>query len=181
MSNNVNNPPALIAQETPAWCFAAAELMARNFYGLGTPTQYAIARASIMGLVGAQAPPTFAQWNQATMSDLLNDQDENNGANLLSERVQLVRNTYGAIDHTAINGRMRDNYTVNEFKADIDSNNIVVIGTAIHYYVVYGYDDAKDFTLRVRDPWPANVGGQAATIPYAQFLGWNGRVVIKFT
>ncbi|MGO8868040.1 MAG: hypothetical protein ACLQME_16225 [Alphaproteobacteria bacterium] len=182
MSNNVNNPPALVPQETAAWCFAAAELMARNFYNLATPTQYAIARASVMLLVEAQAPPTYAQWSQATEDDLVNNQDENGGANRQSQRVQLVRNAYGAIIPAAIHGQMTNDYTELQFKADIDDSDIVIIGNAIHYYVVYGYDDTdpKNFTLRVRDPWPRNVGGQRQTIPHSELATWNNRVVIHF-
>ena len=180
MPNTVANPPALIAQQTPAWCFAAAELMARTYYGLATPGQYDVARASVMLLVAAQAPPTYTQWNQATLNDLLSNQDENHGANLLSERVQLVRNSYGAINHDATAGQLSNDYTQSNFRADIDSNNIVIIGNAIHYYVVYGYDDRRDFMLQVRDAWPVGVGGQQTAIPYAQFAGWGYRVVINF-
>lgn len=180
MPKTVNHPPALIAQETAAWCFAAAELMARNYLGLATPTQYAIARASLLQLVAAQAPPVFAQWNDAVLNDLLNGQEENDGANYHSERVQLIRNSYGAVNHAAINGRLQGNYTPGNFRADIDSNRIVIIGSAIHYYVVYGYEDGDNFTLLVRDPWPANVGGQAQRVAYDSFVNWNGRTVISF-
>ncbi|GFZ93449.1 hypothetical protein [Dyella caseinilytica] len=180
MPKTVTNPPALIAQETPAWCFAAAELMARNYYGLGAPSQYAIARASLMQLVAAQAPPTFAQWNDAVFDDLLSGEQENGGANLNSEQVQLIRNSYGAVNHAAINGRLQNNYTPGNFRADIDSGNIVIIGSAIHYYVVYGYDDTNNFTLLVRDPWPAGVGGQRQRVAYDDFVNWAGRTAISF-
>lgn len=181
MPNTVPNPPALIAQRTPAWCFAAAELMARSYYGLDMPSQFDIARASVMLLVGAQAPPTFAQWSQATENDLLSGQNEEDGANLLSDRVQLVRNSYGAINHAAINGRLGNDYTAANFRTDIDNANIVIIGNAIHYYVVYGYDESADFALLVRDPWPTDVGGQQTTILYKTFAAWNNRVVISFS
>jgi Peptidase_C39 like family len=176
----VNNPPALIAQQTGAWCFAAAELMARNYYGLDTPSQYEIARASLMALVEAEDPIPFQQWNAAGLNDLLNNQEEDNGNNLNSERVQLVRNNYGAINHDAINGRLAADFAFEAFKVAINSNKIVIIGNAIHYFVVYGYDEQKAPKLLVRDPWPANVGGQQTEILYATFAAWNNRVVIHF-
>ena len=164
MPKTVTHPPALIAQETPCWCFAAAELMARNYRGLATPSQYAIARTNLLQLVAAQAPPTFAQWNDAVFADLLAGQEENDGANLNSARVQLIRNSWGSVNDGAIGGRVLGNYTPGNFRADIDSNNIVIIGSALHYYVVYGYEDGDNFNLLVRDPWPAGVGGQSQRV-----------------
>lgn len=179
----VNNPPGLIPQQTPAWCFAAAEQMARSYYGIQVPSQYDIARASVMTLVNAQAPPTFGQWNDATEYDLLNNEDENNGNNMDSARVQLVRNSYGAFNYAAVNGRMTNNYTIDNFKADIDNNHIVVIGTAIHYYVVYGYDATPpdNLILLVRDPWPAGRGGATQRVFWSEFNNWNNKVVIYFS
>ncbi|GLQ93155.1 papain-like cysteine protease family protein [Dyella acidisoli] len=181
MPNTVPNPPALIAQETPAWCFAAAELMARNYYGLTTPSQYEIARTSVIRLVDAGAKPTLEQWNSATTYDLLANQQENGGANLNSARVQLIRTNWGAIYPNDIGGHFEANYTQENFRADIDAGEIVIIGTAIHYYVVYGYEDnGNNFTLLVRDPWPAGVGGQLQRVRYDDFANWLGRTIISF-
>lgn len=181
MPNTVPNPPALIAQEAPAWCFVAAELMARNYYGLATPSQYAIARTNVIRMVDAEAQPTFGQWNDATEYDLLTDQQENGGANLNSARVQLVRGNWRAIYPNDIGGRFEANYTQGNFRADIDAGEIVIIGTAIHYYVVYGYEDTgNNFTLLIRDPWPASVGGQLQRVRYDNFVNWPGRTIISF-
>lgn len=46
----VNNPPALVAQETPSWCFAAVEQMVRAYRELAAATQYAIARRNTAAL-----------------------------------------------------------------------------------------------------------------------------------
>jgi hypothetical protein len=182
MSRNVNNPPVLVPQQTVAWCFAAAEVMARAYRNLPVRTQYQIARDFIMARVNAQDPVIFNQWNEAGEIDLLANEVENDGANLNSRCVQLIRSTYGAVNEGNLGGTLVNNYTVDNFRADIDANRIVIIGNHIHYYVVYGYNDTvgKDFTLLVRDSWPANVGGQLQTITHAVFSGWAHKAVIHF-
>ncbi|MBI9075790.1 MAG: hypothetical protein JEZ02_10295 [Desulfatibacillum sp.] len=190
MSKDVNNPPALVAQETGAWCFAAAEQMARAYFGLLPISQYEIAYNSLMGLVAAQAPPHFNQWNIASMADLLANITTNitptqvaqsgQPPNPLSQRVALVRATYGAFNNVPFNGSISNVCTPGNFRADIEANKIVVIGNAIHYYIVYGYDDRDGFVLKVRDPWPPGVGGQATTIDYDTFNAWASKVAIRF-
>lgn len=181
MPRNVANPPALVAQQTTAWCFAAAEQMVRGYRNTPTLTQYQIARQNVMALVEAKSSPTFDQWNSAVQYDLLNNQEEEGGENLGSRRVQLIRNHYGALNHDAVGGIMTGNYTPEQFISDIDDDKIVVIGNAIHYYVVYGYDGSpSDLRLNVLDPWPAGRGGQNQTLPYSTFSAWSDKIVIHF-
>ncbi|WP_158218305.1 hypothetical protein [Roseateles puraquae] len=54
----VNHPPALIAQETTSWCFAAAEQMVRRYFKLEDDTQWQIAERLCRGLPGARAVPS---------------------------------------------------------------------------------------------------------------------------
>ena len=180
MPTTVPRPPALIAQETPAWCFAAAELMARNYYGLATPTQYAIARASLVALVDAQDQVITALWSSAIDYDRDNHQDERDGANLDSAVVELIRNTYGTVNYDAINGYIARSYNPQDIRGDIDQGNILIIGNANHFFIVYGYDDTGDFTLLLRDPWPAGRGGAQQSIRHDDFMRWNFRLVIRF-
>ncbi|MCP3944659.1 MAG: hypothetical protein GY710_24720 [Desulfobacteraceae bacterium] len=190
MSQDVTQPPVLIFQETNSWCFAAAEQMARTYLGINIPTQYEIAYNSLMAQVNAAAPPYFAQWNNASAIDLLANiiaditpgqlAISGNLPNHASSRVNLVKNTYGAFNHTACGGTMSNVFSQANFRAEIEADRIVVIGNAIHYYVVYGYDDRNGFNLKVRDPWPTGVGGQLTIIPYTTFDGWAGKTVIRF-
>ena len=191
MSKDVNAPPALIAQQTPYWCFAAAEQMARAYYGLPVLTQYEIAYNSLMQLVGAVAPPHFVNWSNAALIDLMNGVDADvtpaqvavsgNPPNPHSERVRLVHGTMGAFNIAPFVGAtLGGQATQGNFRADIEANKIVVVGNHIHYYVMYGYDDINGFDLKVRDPMPVGVGGLAVTIPYTAFNGWLAKVVIRF-
>jgi hypothetical protein len=175
---NVNNPPALIAQETGAWCFAAAEQMVRAYYGLEARNQYQIARR--IAAARAELDPQFQEtWQLAQALDASMEQTENGGANLASQVVQLVRTQWGAFDHDATHGHFEANLTAEIVKREIDANRIFVLGAEIHYYVVYGYsDDGK--TMLVRDPWPAGTGGMRATVSLATFNGWNGHTAILF-
>lgn len=190
MSKDVNNPPILVAQETGAWCFAAAEQMARAFFHLPAMSQYDIAYNSLMIQVAAMAPPYFANWNNATMADLLaNITDDitpaqlaisGNPPNPLSQRVNMVQNTYGAFNPVPFPANVGNVATPGNFRADIEANKIVVIGSFIHYYVVFGYDDRAGFNLKARDPMPVGVGRANAVIPYDAFNAWGGKVVIRF-
>ncbi|ACL04562.1 hypothetical protein [Desulfatibacillum aliphaticivorans] len=191
MSRDVNVPPALVAQQTGAWCFAAAEQMARAYYGLPVLNQYEIAYNSLMQLVGAMAPPHLANWNNATLLDLMNGvvaditpaqlAVSGNPPNPNSQRVALVQNTMGAFNIAPFAGAsLGGQATQGNFRADIEANKIVVIGNFIHYYVVYGYNDINGFDLKVRDPMPTGVGGLSTAVPYANFNAWHAKVVIRF-
>jgi hypothetical protein len=181
MPNTVNNPPALIAQQASGWCYVAAELMARIYYGFPVDTQYNIARRSVIALANVPVPEIRTAWLNATAADYASGQDEQNGANLASARVDVVRTQWGAINYDAIGGYIVTDCSQQDFRDDIAQNKIVIIGNALHYYVVYGYDDSKDFTLLVRDPWPPGGGGQTTTIPYNTFVGWGtDRLIIRF-
>ncbi|MBE1161469.1 hypothetical protein [Dyella acidiphila] len=179
MPKTVNNPPALIPQQAPGWCFAAAEQMARNFYNRPARTQYDIARRIVIALVDIPDPDTYDDWLAATLYDEANGLEENNGANLQSARVQLVRSRWGAVNYNDIGGYIANNYGPQDFRDDIDRNKII-IGNANHFFVVYGYEDAGDFTLLLRDPWPENVGGRQQSVRYNTFTNWNDRQVIRF-
>ena len=192
MSRTVNNPPPLIAQETGAWCFAAAEQMARKYLGLNVPSQFKLAFDCLMVLVNAQIQPQIVNYFAACLSDAFNQVandstpaqviQSGNQPNPNSQVVGLIRNTWGFVNHNNINGTMFNTCTPQDFWNDIQANRIVIIGSANHYYVVYGYEDtvSAQFNLLVRDPWPMNVGGQHASIPYATFNAWSHKVVIRF-
>ncbi|HEV7309256.1 papain-like cysteine protease family protein [Ensifer sp.] len=175
----VAHPPALVPQETGAWCFAAAEVMVRSYRGLTAYTQYQIARRITFAL--AELDPEVQEHLEfAQAMDQSTGQQESGGANLSSEVVQLIRSQWNAFDNAATGGQFASaDLTAVQVKAEIDNNRIFVIGNAYHYYVVYGYeDDGK--TLLLRDPWPQGVGGMTARMSLANFLQIAGRVVIVF-
>ena len=182
MSKTVNNPPALIAQETPCWCFAAAEQMARAYYQLPALSQYAIARDSVVRLAAAMDPQIFEPWFLAVATDesapTPPSHDEQGGANVLnSSRVQVVRSKYGVINMQAIGAHIEPAYTQQDFRTDIDNQKIVIIGTTLHFLVVYGYDDTSGFDLLVRDP---STYAPRASIPYEDFIRFPARVILSF-
>lgn len=169
----VAQPPSLIAQETTAWCYAAAEQMVRRYYGLPDDSQWTIAERLCSGL--ASLDPEFQErWVLAMSSDESTGQQPESGKNQKSEIVRLVRGKYGALNVEGTGGRyvQLDATLVRE---QIDANRIFVIGNAIHYYVVYGYDDGGS-TMLVRDPWPAGTGGQKSSLTLKE-LGAQGNSV----
>ena len=61
------------------------------------------------------------------------------------------------------------------------NNRVFVIGTHIHYYLVYGYTvNGKDLDLHILDPWPAGQGGTRTRIGLREFLEMPARVAIIF-
>jgi len=52
--------------------------------------QYQIAQQNVMTLVEAEAAPTFAEWNNAVLEDLLNNQEEEDGERV-KENVEASR------------------------------------------------------------------------------------------
>ncbi len=174
----VANPPALVAQETPSWCFAAAEVMVRNYRKLPPLSQYEIARRITRSLA-ALDPAVQEQWDLAEALDASTEQPENGGANMLSQVVQLVRTQWNAFDTAATGGRFAQNLTSEQVRTEIDSDRIFVIGTTIHYYVVYGY--SKDGNvLDIHDPWPAGRGGLRTQITLEELRNLTANVVIFF-
>ncbi|KKZ84087.1 hypothetical protein B5K05_23495 [Rhizobium phaseoli] len=175
---SVTRPPALVAQETPSWCFAAAEVMVRNYRGLPTMSQYDIARRITWSLAELD-PAVQERWELAEALDASIGQHEDGGANLRSQIVQLVRTQWNAFDNMATGGRFVQSLTAKLVQTEIDNDRIFVVGTAIHYYVVYGYsDDGK--VLDVRDPWPAGQGGLRTRITLEEFLMLPAHVAIFF-
>ncbi len=174
----VQNPPALTAQETPAWCFAAAEVMVRRYYGLQEATQYAIARRSLEALASLD-PDVQEAWELAAVLDQSGQVDENNGRNMNSHIVQLVRTRWNAFDNAATGGRFITGLTTDMVRTEIDNNRIFVIGNAIHYYVVYGYSEDGE-VLHLRDPWPSGRGGERTRITLRELQSVRGSVVIFF-
>ncbi|WP_457588945.1 papain-like cysteine protease family protein [Ensifer canadensis] len=101
---SVSNSPTLIAQETPSWCFAAAEVMVRQYYGLPQMSQYEIARASTAAL--AQADLSLGEkWDLAQVLDSSADVTEDVGENHKSKIVELVRGQWNAFNHDATGGQ----------------------------------------------------------------------------
>ncbi len=180
MEEDVTHPPALVAQETGAWCFAAAEVMVRAYRNLPALSQYAIARRNTLSLA-ALDPSVQERWDLAQALDASVDppQQENGGANLASEVVQMVRTQWNAFDTATTGGRFIPNLTADLVRGEIDNDRIFVIGTAIHYYIVYGYSDDGN-TMKLRDPWPAGKGGLTTTMTLQHFLALDGHVAIFF-
>ena len=190
MSRDVTNPPDLVAQETGAWCFAAAEQMVRAYGNMEVPSQYSIAYASLMLLLGQGDPEVVNSWADAGETDLLLGVDEDitpaqleesgNAPNPDSERVAMVRRTHGIFNHWDLAGRFCYPCLPRDIQEDIGADKLVVIGTRIHYYVVYGYSDAGPFILRARDPFPPGRGAETRLIPWGDFNEWEYKVVIRF-
>ena len=147
----VANPPKLVLQETPNWCFAAAEAMIRAYYSLASLSQYAIARRA----TEARAPvdeQLELKWALAQSYDEANNQQENGGANLQSHIVQLVRAEWNVVDNEAIGGYNVPKLTPEQVLEEIANDRVFVVGNRYHYYVVYGCsEDGK--TLYARDPY----------------------------
>lgn len=147
----VKNPPKLVLQETPSWCFAAAEVMIRAYYNQASLSQYAIARSATEALAQAE-PNVQLQWVQALSYDQEHKVAENGGANLQSHIVQLVRSQWNSFNHDATGGHFVQNLTPEQVLTEIASDRIFVVGNLYHYYVVYGCsEDGK--TLYARDPY----------------------------
>jgi len=174
----VAHPPALVAQETPSWCFAAAEVMVRNYRTLPLMSQYAIARRITLSLA-ALDPAVQEQWDLAQALDASTGQHEDGGANMASQLVQLYRTQWNAFDTAATGGRFVQNLSPELVRGEIDNDRIFVVGTTIHYYVVYGYSDNGN-TMQVRDPWPAGKGGLRTEITLADFQALEAHVAIFF-
>ncbi|PZP08744.1 hypothetical protein QYR00_22855 [Agrobacterium tumefaciens] len=176
----VNNPPALIAQATAAWCFAAVEQMVRAYYGLGPATQYEIARRNTAALATVD-PQVQERWELAQVLDQSASINELGGANPNSNIVKLVSSQWNAFDHTTTGGHFVDGLTADIARREIDNNRVFVIGTHIHYYLVYGYTvNGKDLELHILDPWPAGQGGTRTRIGLREFLEMPARVAIIF-
>jgi len=176
---NVTNPPALAPQQTGAWCFAAAEVMVRAYYNLPTMTQYDIARAALWALSRVDAGEQD-QWDLAEALDQSLNQNENGGANMASQIVQLVRSHYGALNNTATNGHFFNGVlAAADVRGQIDADKIFVIGNPIHYYVVYGYENNGD-TMTLLDSWPANVGGLRTQMTLTEFGALSNKLAIFF-
>jgi len=175
----VANPPALVAQETGAWCFAAAEVMVRNYYNVAASTQYAIARRQALLLAESDSNLEY-RWVMAESSDMGAQRNEAGGTNLNSEIVQLVRAQRNVFNDGATGGRIiPGNLTPQLVRDEIDANRIFVIGTDIHYYVVYGYT-TNGMVMNVRDPWPPNQGGMKTEIRLNDFLRSSETLVSFF-
>ncbi|PSS64534.1 hypothetical protein C6558_13755 [Ensifer sp. NM-2] len=177
---SVSNSPTLIAQETPSWCFAAAEVMVRQYYGLQQMSQYEIARASTAAL--AEADLSLAEkWDLAQVLDSSADVTEDVGENHKSKIVELVRGQWNAFNHDATGGQFIAKPTWEDVRAEIDNDRVFVVGSTIHYYVVSGYsDDGKGRRLWVQDPWPAGRGGQKSFLLFDEFLDAEGKACIVF-
>ncbi|MFK3780329.1 hypothetical protein [Agrobacterium sp. NPDC089420] len=176
----VHNPPALIAQETPSWCFAAVEQMVRAYYGLGAATQYAIARRNTAALATVD-PQVQERWELAQVLDQSAEIDEQDGANPDSNIVKLVFSQWNAFDHATTGGRFVDALTADIVRREIDHDRVFVIGTHIHYYLVYGYtENGKDLELHVLDPWPAGQGGTRTRIGLQEFLRTPAHTAVVF-
>ncbi len=180
MEEDVANPPVLVAQETGAWCFAAAEVMVRAYRNLSAMSQYAIARRNTLSLA-ALDPNVQEEWALAQTLDasVTPPQREDDGANLASQAVQMVRTQWNAFDMVSTGGRFVENLTADLVRGEIDHDRIFVIGTAIHYYVVYGYSDNGN-TMKLLDPWPVGEGGLTGTKTLQSFLALDGHVTIFF-
>ncbi|SHJ10781.1 hypothetical protein SAMN02745216_01043 [Desulfatibacillum alkenivorans DSM 16219] len=190
MSRDVTGPPGLVAQETGAWCFAAAEQMVRAYLNMEVPSQYGIAYASLMLLISQGDPDLLLAWSTAAETDLLLEVDDDitpeqlevsgNPPNPDSERVAMVKRTYGIFNHWDLGGAISSSCLPRDFREDIGSDKLVVIGNRNHYYVVYGYTDAGPFILRARDPFPPGLGAGTRLIPWGDFNVWEYKVVIRF-
>ncbi|CDN95007.1 hypothetical protein [Agrobacterium tumefaciens] len=176
----VTNLPALIAQGTPSWCFAAVEEMVRAYYGLPAATQYAIARRNTAALANAD-PQVQERWELAQVLDQSTGVDEMGGANQNSDVVKLVSSQWNSFDHETTGGQFVADLTAEIVRREIDNNRVFVIGTNIHYYLVYGYtDNGKDLELHIHDPWPAGRGGTKTRIGLQEFLRTPAHTAIIF-
>lgn len=175
---DVKNPPLLVAQETQSWCFAAAEVMVRNCFGLPNLSQYVIARRITENLA-ALDPEVQEKWELALMMDQSLDLQEDGGTNSSSHLVQLVRSQWNAFDHTSTSGYFVPDLTAELVRKEIDNNRVFVIGNAIHYYVVYGYSENGN-VLHLRDPWPAGRGGSTTQMRLKELVSLKGSVTIFF-
>ncbi|MCZ7852630.1 MULTISPECIES: hypothetical protein [Agrobacterium] len=176
----VNNPPVLVPQDTPAWCFAAVEQMVRAYYGLPAATQYEIARRNTEALASVD-PQVQERWELAQVLDQSAGIDEQGGANANSNVVKLVSSQWNAFDHTTTGGHFVNGLTADTVRHEIDNNRVFVIGTEYHYYLVYGYTvNGKNLELHILDPWPAGRGGARTRIGLQEFLAMPARVAIAF-
>jgi hypothetical protein len=176
----VNNPPALVPQLTPAWCFAAVEQMVRAYYGLPAATQYVIARRNTAALATVD-PEVRERWELAEVLDQTGGINEQAGANRNSNIVQLVSSQWNAFDHETTGGHFVNGLTADIVRHEIDNNRVFVIGTEYHYYLVYGYTvNGKDLELHILDPWPAGRGGARTRLGLQEFLAMPARVAITF-
>ncbi len=176
----VTNPPALVAQDTPAWCFAAVEQMVRAFCGLPAATQYEIARRNTEALATVD-PQVQERWELAQTLDQSGGIVEQGGVNPHSNVVRLVSSQWNAFDHTTTNGHFVKGLTADIVRDEIDNNRVVVIGTEHHYYLVYGYTvNGGDLDLHILDPWPAGRGGARTRIGLREFLAMPACVAITF-
>ena len=173
----VNNPPVLVPQDTPAWCFAAVEQMVRAYYGLPAATQYEIARRNTEALASVD-PQVQERWELALVLDQSAGIDEQGGANANSNVVKLVSSQWNAFDHTTTGGHFVNGLTADTVRHEIDNNRVFVIGTEYHYYLVYGYTvNGKNLELHILDPWrqnphrPAGISGNAGPRRHRLRLG----------
>ena len=176
----VTNPPTLEVQETPSWCFAAAEQMILRYYGHAPLSQYAIARSCVAARAAAGDPEgnVANRWEVATGADARLGHDEADGRNLHSEVVKLVRSQWGIVGHEALGGRyLRGPLDRTIAHDEIDADRIFLLANQIHFYVVYGYEGD---TLFVLDPWPAGKGGKTSEISLATVAGWPNGTTILF-
>lgn len=176
----VSDPPTLVAQKTSSWCFAAAEVMVRAYYGLPKLTQYEIARASTEALSEAQFG-LRERWELAMALDSSLGVTENDGENPSSHIANLVRGQWHSFNHEATGGRFIANVSWADVQEEIDNDRVFVVGSDIHYYVVFGYSEEREGKwLYVLDPWPAGKGGQKTVLSFAELKATDGHTCIVF-
>lgn len=177
----VDKPVPEVPQQTEVWCFAAAEQMVRSYYGLARKTQYQIARAYTAARARIEYETLGKEWQAAVDADEQDGELEDGGDNLKSAVVLLVRSKRGSIVLDDLGGKYIPELTADIIKEEIDNNRIFVIGSASHFYVVYGYDEGEDgIEMLVRDPYPPVIGGARTRISLAAFKQMDGRAAIRF-
>lgn len=176
----VSDPPTLVAQKTSSWCFAAAEVMVRTYYGLPKLTQYQIARASTEALSKVQFG-LGERWELAMALDSSLEITEDDGENPNSHIANLVRGQWHSFNHEATGGRFIANVSWADVQEEIDNDRVFVVGSDIHYYVVFGYAEEREGKwLYVLDPWPAGKGGQKTVLSFAELKATDGHTCIVF-
>ena len=152
-----------VSQGAPGWCFAAAEQMVQRAFGV-TVNQVEVAHNIMLARGRSGDPAGNAVAYYTGLRGILN---QHNLGNLNWATVQqyvradqtlfnYLRTEYGnppLTGRTFTRGNAPDAATIVQ---TINANGIVIVGTTIHWKIVYGYaSDANGqiTSYRVYDPW----------------------------
>ncbi len=135
------------AQSSPGWCYASVERMIKRAYGVEVGTQREIA-------TNYQTTMNSVNLNNYVSEALDRSED------METARTRFIEREWGnpTFDGgpTAV---MSSSYSQSAVKNAIDGDELAIIGSQIHWYVIYGYQEDSGGTITHLLVWDPYNGG----------------------